>query len=117
MFEEMGLFAQAGECYLKQRKFNEAASMFEKGKLMPKAIECYEMSQSWDRLLQSLNRSRDLFKEEEMEALVNKYVPIALNNLYKIFSQESGVSEEVEEENKGKIQEMKIKMKYQKNID
>lgn len=39
--------------------------MFEQGKMMPRAIECYEMTESWDQLLHSLNRCKDQFKDEE----------------------------------------------------
>ena len=59
--------------------------MFEQGNIMPRAIECYEITQSWEQLLNSLSRCKDQFKDEERQALVNKYVPIALNSLYKQF--------------------------------
>jgi hypothetical protein len=48
--------------------------------------------------------------------LINKYVPVALNSLYKLYTQEDG-DDELDEENKGKMQEMKIKLKYQKKVD
>jgi hypothetical protein len=44
--------------------------------------------------------------------LVNKYVPIALNNLYKNMVMEGG-----NEQDKADIAEMKIKMKYEKDLD
>ncbi len=43
--------------------------------------------------------------------MINKYVPVALNSLYKLYSQEDE-DNELDEENKGKMQEMKIKLKY-----
>ena len=86
MFKNLNQFAQAGECYFKMGKFTEAARMFEQGKMMPRAIECYEMTESWEQLLHSLSRCKDQFKDEEREAMVNKYVPIALNSLYKMLS-------------------------------
>jgi hypothetical protein len=42
-----------------------------------------------------------------------KYVPVALNSLYRLYSSSDG-DDEAFEENKGKLQEMKIKLKYQK---
>lgn len=114
MFKKLKQFAQAGECYFKIGKYMEAAAMFEEGKMMPRAIECYEMTESWDQLLHSLNRCKDQFKNEERESLVNKYVPIALNNLYKSLTEESEL--EGQKANKAELQEMKIRMKYQKDV-
>ena len=39
--------------------------MFEQGDLIPRAIECYEISESWEQLLLALNRCKDKFKDEE----------------------------------------------------
>jgi len=118
MFKKLNQFAQAGECYFKIGKYNEAARMFERSGMMPRAISCYEMTQSWDQLLHSLSRSKDQFKEEERQSLVNKYVPIALNSLYKMLSQESsGALSTIEKDsNKQDIQEMKMRQKYNKEV-
>ena len=83
MFKKLSQFAQAGECYFKVGKYNEAARMFEQSNMMPRAIQCYEITESWDQLLHSLSKSKDKFKEEERQSLVNKYVPVALNSLYR----------------------------------
>lgn len=92
--------------------------MFEKGDLMPRAIECYEISESWEQLLLALNRCKDKFKDEEREALVNKYVPIALNSLLKVLSGDASTeTSDKDMMDKGQLQEMKIRMKYQKNVD
>lgn len=66
-------------------KLAKAASLFEEAKLITKAIECYESDGDWEQLLHCLHRNKDSFKQEEKESLVNKYVPIALNSLYKLF--------------------------------
>lgn len=90
--------------------------MFEEGRMMPRAIECYEITQSWEQLLHSLSRSKDQFKEEEREALVNKYVPVALNSLYKSMSEDVHQGPDFDN-NKGQMLEQKIKNKYLKKVD
>jgi hypothetical protein len=54
------------------------------------------------------------FKKEERESLIEKYFPIALNQLYHIYSQLdptlAGMG--IDEENRGKLQEMRIKLKF-----
>lgn len=85
--------------------------------MVTRAIECYESSASWEQLLHCLNRNKDFFKQEERQALVNKYVPVALNSLYKLYTTAAEGQDDDEvggEENRGKMQEMKIRMKYQK---
>jgi len=52
-------------------------------------------------LLQALSRCKDQFREEERQALVNKYVPVALNSLYTMLSNK----QELTEANKGELQE------------
>ena len=47
--------------------------------------------------------------------MINKYVPVALNSLYKLYTEEG--DEGLDEENKGKMMEMKIKLKYQKKVE
>jgi len=66
-----------------------------------------------------LHKNQDKFKEVERQSLANKYIPIALNSLYSMLVSkdnkldgESDDSDEFEEDNKGKLHEMKIKMKY-----
>lgn len=41
---------------------------------------------------------------------------MALNSLYKLYTSEDDENQ-LDEENKGKLQEMKIKLKYQKKVD
>jgi hypothetical protein len=87
-----------------------------------KAIECYEANGAWEQLLHCLHRNKDFFKHEERQALINKYVPVALNSLYKLYSQSAEDGQDLEiggeggednaEDNRGKMQEMKIRMKY-----
>ena len=60
-----------------------------------------------------LHRNADFFKPEERAALINKYVPVALNSLYRLYTAGGDDDDEGgDEENRGKLQEMKIKMKY-----
>ena len=66
-------------------RFNEAAKFFEKGDMIMRAIQCYEQMGEWELLLNCLNRSQDKFGESERHSLINKYVPIALNNIYQAY--------------------------------
>lgn len=97
-------------------ELKKAAKLYEKANLITKSIECYEASGEWEQLLHCLHRNKEFFRQEERQSLINKYVPVALNSLYKLYSQEDE-DNELDEENKGKMQEMKIKLKYQKKVD
>ena len=84
-------------------ELSKAAKLYEKAGLVTKAIECYESNGDWEQLLHCLHRNKDHFKAEERQSLINKYVPVALNSLYKQYSAGSEGDEEMEEDNKGKI--------------
>lgn len=116
IFEHLGQYGQAAECYMEINELKKAAKLYEKANIITKSIECYEASGEWEQLLHCLHRNKDFFKQEERQSLINKYVPVALNSLYKLYSQEDE-DNELDEENKGKMQEMKIKLKYQKKVD
>lgn len=64
---------------------------------MLRAIECYEQIKEWEILLHCLNRNQDKFDESVRMNLVNKYVPIALNNIYQTY----GIVERSEDVPKG----------------
>ena len=53
------MHSKKSECIVK------AASLFEKGNLIKRAIECYERVQAWEELLLCLNRNQDAFKASE----------------------------------------------------
>jgi hypothetical protein len=61
------------------KNFAKAADMFDKAELAHRVIACLEADESWEKLLSSLQKFKDYFKDEERQVLVNKYVPIALN--------------------------------------
>ena len=85
IFCQLEMWSQAGECIasIGESRLREAAGYFEKGGLVLRAIECYERIQEWELLLHCLNRNQDKFGNTERQSLVNKYVPIALNNIYR----------------------------------
>ena len=90
MFEQIGSFGQSAECYMLNNQLGRAAVLFEKARLIIRSIECHEHAEQWEQLLHCLHRNKDLFKAEERESLVNKYVPIAINSLYKLYSADDG---------------------------
>jgi hypothetical protein len=116
IFESLQFFGHAAECYLEVHSLSKAAQLYERANLVTKAIECYESDGAWEQLLHCLHRNKDFFKTEERQALINKYVPVALNSLYKLYSA-SAEEGEGDEENRGRMQEMKIKLKYQKRVN
>ena len=116
IFEELGQFGQAAECLTEVNELKKAARLYEQANLITKAIECLESSGEWEQLLHCLHRNKDFFRAEERQSLINKYVPVALNSLYKLYSQEDE-EDQMDEENRGKLTEMKIKLKYQKKVD
>ena len=73
-----------------ENQLEKAAKLYEKANLVSLAIECYESAGEWEQLLHCLHRNKEFFKAEERESLVNKYVPVALNSLYKLYSEEDG---------------------------
>ena len=60
----------------------EAAKLFERGDLFLRSIECFEQLGEWELLLHCLNRNQDKLGKVERRQMINKYVPIALNNIY-----------------------------------
>ena len=59
LFKSLEMWSQAGEsiaCLGKER-LKEAASYFEQGGLILRAIECFERVEEWEPLLHCLNRN------------------------------------------------------------
>ena len=118
MFESLVDYGQSAECYMKTKNYRKAAEYYAKAGLFANAFECYERLEDWEGLLLCLSHNKLFFKKEERESLIEKYFPIALNQLYHVYSnldpalQGTGM----DEENRGKFQEMKIKLKFQKSI-
>jgi hypothetical protein len=106
LFYEENMIKHAAECYMTIRNYKKASEMFEECDLILKALECLECMCDWEGILLCLHKNKDHFKEAEKEALINKYVPIALNSIYR-----SMVGEENAEENRGKL----LEDKYMKN--
>jgi hypothetical protein len=97
IFESLNQYGQAAECYLMTQQLSKAAQLYERASLVSKAIDCYESSGDWEQLLHCLHRNKDFFKNEERQALINKYVPVALNSLYKLYSQSAEKGEDIED--------------------
>ena len=67
IFKTLEQWSQVGECLMRigKDRYREAATFFEKGELILRAIECYEQSRDWELLLHCLNRNQDKFGENE----------------------------------------------------
>ena len=102
-FEDAGLFAQAGEAYYKMEDYKMAAKMFAKGNLVRKAISCYEAQKDWEMILKCIKENETNLSDEERQALINKYVPKALDAVYSMYTgeqEEEGLSSEEEKDEK-----------------
>jgi hypothetical protein len=106
LFIKVEMFPQAAECFMITKDYSKAAEMFEESNLILKALQCYEYLRDWEKILLCLNRNKHKFKENQRESLINKYVPIALNSIFRMLN--SGDSEE----NRGKA----LEEKYFKDI-
>ena len=85
IFAKQERWGHAAECYFKLGQLRKAASTYARARLFSNAFECYERLEDWDGLLQCLHRNKDCFPADEREALVDRYVPIALNQLYTLY--------------------------------
>ena len=99
-------FNQAAEWFKTIHEYEKAAKMFEESKLILKALEWYEYLWDWEAILLCLSRNKSLFKDNEKESLINKYVPIALNSIFRMIDSSN------KEENKGK----QLEDKYMKKV-
>ena len=86
MFEEIGYYAQAGESYYQLGDFSKAARLYSEGKFVTKAVECYKKMRNWDAILYCIKIHEGEFTQEQKESLIYKYVPLALNSLYTIMT-------------------------------
>ena len=93
------------------KDYKEAAKMFEECDLVLRSLECYEYLQDWESILTCLSRNKDKFQESQKEALINKYVPIALNSVFRMLSHGEA------EDNKGKEFEEKYMKKVHNPIE
>lgn len=107
LFEKSQMYSQAAECYMTTHQYAKAAKMFEESRLILKALECYEYLFDWEAILLCLNRNKEKFKPIERESLTNKYIPLALNSIFKMLQVDN------DEENKGKLLADKYKSKIQ----
>lgn len=120
LFFKMGKYGQAAESFYKLGNVKKAAGLYAQAGLFANAFECYERLEDWDGLLLCLNQFKDNFNESERQSYVEKYFPIALNSLYQLFANLDPEAGEalggISEENKGKIQQMRLKLKFQKSV-
>jgi len=107
MFMSLGQYAEAGESFASNGLIDKATEAFLKAGMIEKVLEIYEKKGDWEGILHLANQHAEYLKEEERQSIVDKYFPIALNNLYKTYMEE-GVEGIIGEENKGKATEMRI---------
>lgn len=64
---------------------------------MSKAVECYKKMKNWDAILQCVKTHEQDFTQEQRQELIKKYVPLALNSLYSLITNDEMVSDDDEE--------------------
>ncbi len=120
LFEKMEKYGPSAECYLKLGQIRKAAQLYAKAQLFANAFDCYERLEDWEGLILCLHKFKDRFNPIERVSLIEKYFPIALNSVYNLYAsldpetQEAG--DMLSEENKGRIQQMKLRLKFQKSV-
>ncbi len=63
------------------------------GKLVSKAVDCYKKLKNWDAILSCVKTHEEYFTQEQRENLIKKYVPLALNSLYSLMTQDEMVED------------------------
>lgn len=86
LFLRQGKFGPTAECYYKLGQIKKAAEYYSKAKLFTNAFQCYEQLEDWDGLIQCLYKFREQFGSKEWSNLLEKYLPIALNSVYQLYS-------------------------------
>lgn len=117
IFTQLEQWPQVGECLMRigKSRYKEAAQFFERGDLFLRSIECFEQLGEWELLLHCLNRNQHRLGEAERQSMINKYVPIALNNIYSAYGMVDK-KDDVPAGDKGNVGqrvEQKIQQKYQ----
>ncbi|CAD8203599.1 unnamed protein product [Paramecium octaurelia] len=118
LFEEIGLYQRAAQCYFTAKQFEKAQELYEKtGRMnemaesayfahnyskaaqtfetlgdIRRAIDCYSIIRDWDNVIILLNRYKDQFSQQERMAFLNQFFPNYLQNLA-IEIEETGVSQ------------------------
>jgi tetratricopeptide (TPR) repeat protein len=104
MFVKQNKFGPAAECFFKQGQVKRAAALYEQAGLFANAFECYERLEEWDSLLLCLYKHKARFGAKELESLLEKYLPVALNSCYQMYNLMSVEGQEgLSEENRGKL--------------
>ncbi len=83
--------------------------LYSEGKNVSKAVECYKKMKNWDAILQCVKTHEEDFTQEQRQELIKKYVPLALNSLYSLITQDEMVSDEENEPEELPVQPKKIR--------
>lgn len=56
-----------------------------------RAIDCYKKIKNWDAILNVIQTNEEEFTMEQREEMIFKYVPLALNSLYTLITDDNTV--------------------------
>ena len=80
IYEKLELFREAGEACFMLRQYERTAVLFLKGGDFVRAIECYEQSRNYNKILEILENLKDL-PSDQRKYYAQRYVPLALKGL------------------------------------
>ena len=60
---------------------------------MSKAVDCYKRLRNWDAILTCVKTHEEHFTQDQRENLIKKYVPLALNSLYSLMTQDDMIED------------------------
>ena len=81
LFAEIGMIGQAAEAFFASEEFVKAGELFEqKGEFM-RAIDAYVKVGRWNKVIKCIFNFKDQLLPPERNKLVQKYVPVALEEL------------------------------------
>jgi hypothetical protein len=85
--------------------------LYSEGGMVSKAVDCYKKLKNWDAILQCVKTHEADFTQAQREALIKKYVPLALNSLYTLITQDTMVEgdEEAEADAKEIVKDYDVK--------
>lgn len=81
LFEACEAWGQCAEALCACEDWTRAGAMFSKAGDYARAIDAYRKAKAWDEVLECIHKFGDVMTLKEKEALIKKYIPIALEDL------------------------------------
>lgn len=79
LYEQLGLWKQAGEAAHQTKQLEKAANYFDKAGDYIRSIDSYERIRDWDSILVLLHKYKGIMNIKTREAYLKRFLPSALN--------------------------------------